>query len=80
MSMFLQKILELYAVTGSEGLGLGFLRQEEGWKSEFTLRDHFSTALRASSKSKIASTFFPGVLKAAVSLISSYDSNLWKNW
>ena len=51
MSMFLKKILELYTVTGREGLGLGFLRQEEGWKREFTLRDHLSTALRARSRS-----------------------------
>ena len=32
------------------------------------------------SKSKIPSAFFPGVLKAAVPLITNYDSNLWKNW
>ena len=60
--------------------GVGFSLPGGGLKSEFTLRDRFSTALRVRSKSKIPSAFFPGVLKAAVPLITNYDSNLWKNW
>ena len=80
MSMFRQKKTWTVPSHRRGRSGVGFSLPGGGLKSEFTLRDRFSTALRVRSKSKIPSAFFPGVLKAAVPLITNYDSNLWKNW